>query len=241
MIIAILEFINPKLGFVYMISSIIFLIVYLVIVREDLHASMIREKISYETAPVDKLTGLLNRRAYAEDTVQFANTYPKDFIYMSLDVNGLKKVNDTIGHEAGDEIIVGAAKCMKKCFGAYGKVYRTGGDEFTIIIFVPPEKFNSVIEDFENEIKNWHGKLVDSLSISFGYVKASEVQCVSIHNVSVLADKRLYSSKAAFYKQKGMDRRGQFEAHVALCNLYTKILKVNLTNDTYQIVNMDTD
>ena len=49
---------------------------------------------------------------------------PKDLVFVSIDVNGLKKVNDSMGHQAGDELLIGAAACMKKCFGRWGKVYR---------------------------------------------------------------------------------------------------------------------
>lgn len=49
----------------------------------------------------------------------------------------------------------------------------------------------------------------------------------------------MYKAKADFYKEKGIDRSGQIAANSALCNLYTKILKINLTSDTYSIVSMD--
>lgn len=51
----------------------------------------------------------------------------------------------------------------------------------------------------------------------------------------------MYQAKADFYARKGVDRRGQHEAHKALCALYIKILKINLTEDSYVIVNMDTE
>ena len=88
-------------------------------------------------------------------------------------------------------------------------------------------------------VKNWQGKLVDSLSVSLGYVTVEEIQGLSIIEVASFADKRMYESKSEYYKKKGMDRRGQADAHRALCNLYTKILKINITDDTYSIVNMD--
>lgn len=61
---------------------------------------------------------------------------------------------------------------------------------------------------------------------------------MTAHDITVLADARMYESKNAFYREKGIDRRGQKDAHIALCALYTKILKINLTKDSYQIVNM---
>jgi len=49
----------------------------------------------------------------------------------------------------------------------------------------------------------------------------------------------MYDAKDAYYQEFGIDRRGQQEAHKALCALYTKILKINITDDTYHIINMD--
>lgn len=83
----------------------------------------------------DTMTGLLNRRAYEKDiNIIFNNNDLKDFIYISADVNGLKRANDSIGHAAGDELIIGASVCLSKCFDPYGHVYRIGGDEFIALI-----------------------------------------------------------------------------------------------------------
>lgn len=49
-------------------------------------------------------------------------------------MNGLKTVNDTKGHAAGDELIKGAADCLALSVGNKGKVYRTGGDEFMAVV-----------------------------------------------------------------------------------------------------------
>lgn len=189
----------------------------------------------------DGLTECYNRKAYEDDISDMTKDYPSDVVYMSMDVNGLKVVNDSLGHEAGDEIILGAAQCMDKCLGKYGKVYRTGGDEFTAILYLGHDKLEEVTRDFENEVSNWHGELVENLAVSFGCVKAEEMQGLKIEEVSALADKRMYDAKTAYYRKKGVDRRGQVDAHKVLCALYTKILKINITDDTYTIVNMNLD
>lgn len=49
----------------------------------------------------------------------------------------------------------------------------------------------------------------------------------------------MYADKHCHYAKKGVDRRGILAAHTALCKIYTKIIKINLTNDTYSIINMD--
>ena len=56
-----------------------------------------------------------------------------------------------------------------------------------------------------------------------------------------IADKRMYDDKSRFYASKGVDRRGQNDAHKVICALYTKILRINITDDTYAIFNMNMD
>lgn len=188
----------------------------------------------------DELTGLLNRRAYEEDIYAHNDTPEEDkFIYISLDVNGLKVINDTKGHMAGDELIIGACQCMKKSLGPYGKLYRIGGDEFVAIVFCDEQKLKDVLADFDTTIANWSGKLIDELSISYGWVSKEKMPGYSVRQLSAVAEKRMYDAKSVHYRKKGVDRRGQQDAHKALCDLYTKILKINITEDTYQIVNMD--
>lgn len=186
----------------------------------------------------DELTGLLNRRAYEENIYEH-DEIPEDFNYVSLDVNGLKVINDTKGHMAGDELIIGACECMKDSFGPYGKLYRIGGDEFVAILLCDAKKVNEILTDFDNVISNWSGELVDGLSISYGWVSRKENPDASVRQLSAIAEQRMYEKKAAYYRKKGVDRRGQQDAHKALCELYTKILKINISDDTYQIINMD--
>jgi len=198
------------------------------------------EEILVKKTIVDELTGLFNRRAYEEDILEYSKSpIGDDFVYASIDVNGLKVVNDEIGHAAGDELIKGAADCMSKAFGSYGKVYRTGGDEFVSIFFATQKQLEAIKEDLELTIEKWSGELVSTLALSVGYVTKRECQEETILDMAKLADKRMYEAKSAYYSKKGIDRRGQAAANTALCNLYTKILKINITEDTYSIVNMD--
>lgn len=198
------------------------------------------EQILVKKTIIDELTGLYNRRAYEEDILEYsAAPLGENFVYASIDVNGLKIVNDEIGHAAGDELIKGAADCMTKAFGSYGKVYRTGGDEFVSILFANKEQLVVIKEELESITGNWSGELVSSLALSVGYVAKSECEDETILDIAKLADKRMYQAKSAYYAKKGVDRRGQAAANTALCNLYTKILKINITEDSYSIVRMD--
>lgn len=76
------------------------------------------------------------------------------------------------------------------------------------------------------------------MSISSGYVTTIEFNEPNIYEMANLADKKMYQSKHDFYRQKGIDRRGQKDAHLALCAIYSKILKINISNDSYQIIDL---
>lgn len=161
------------------------------------------EKLIY-TSNTDQLTGCFNRRAYEKDIAEMdLNT---EFIYLSMDVNGLKIVNDSLGHEAGDELLKGASYCMKKCFDDYGKVYRIGGDEFIVILFTNYESFAKIKEAFDNTVANWSGELVSSITVSCGVVSGSEQPWASWEEISRIADRRMYEQKAIYYRKNGVDR-----------------------------------
>lgn len=188
----------------------------------------------------DELTSLMNRRAYEEDLKSyFSKAMENTLVYVSIDANGLKGVNDTLGHMAGDELIVGAADCLKSSLGAYGKVYRIGGDEFAAIIFANSKQLNSIKSELEKRMTNWRGTMVKKLSLSVGYIAKSEYPDWTIIELAKEADNRMYKAKEEYYSGKAINKRGQHEAYLAICNSYIKILKVNLNSDTYSIVRMD--
>lgn len=188
----------------------------------------------------DELTSLLNRHAYEVAMTQH-QIAPSDsnFAYIAMDINGLKVVNDTLGHKAGDELIKGATDCMRICLGSYGKIYRTGGDEFVAIIHASERELEFILNDLDEKTLNWHGELVSNLSISVGAATKREFPNYPIAELAVVADERMYAAKNEYYAKKGIDRRGQHSAYTALCASYTKILKINVTKDTHSIIRMD--
>lgn len=187
----------------------------------------------------DEVTGFLNRHAYEQEIEALRKRGLKDnFVYLSMDVNGLKVVNDTRGHDAGDELIIGASTCMRRCFGDYGKLYRIGGDEFVALIYANDIELDIIMREFDDISEEWQGKLNERLTISCGYVQYMENKEMSLHQMAVLADKRMYANKSQYYRINGIDRRGSIDAHVALHEMYTKIIKADLKEDTFNIVNM---
>ena len=160
-----------------------------------------REVRLIRESTTDKLTHCLNRRAYENDMRNYTDIQDEDFVFVSIDVNGLKKVNDTMGHAAGDELLSGAARCMRRCFGDVGKVYRTGGDEFAIILFADDEKLGELKVAFEQAVDSWSGKTVKSLSVSCGYVKSKDFPDFTAEEIAKLADVRMYEEKADHYSK----------------------------------------
>jgi len=169
-----------------------------------------REESLIRKSFTDELTGCLNRSAYEEDINEY-NERPieNNLLYVSSDVNGLKLTNDTLGHAAGDELIKGAAACMKRCFGSNGKVYRTGGDEFVALLYADEKEIENIKKDFEDAISKWSGELVEGMTVSCGYVPRKDAPDSSIRDIAILADKRMYDSKREHYQQKGFDRRNR--------------------------------
>ncbi|MDO4475701.1 MAG: diguanylate cyclase [Lachnospiraceae bacterium] len=156
----------------------------------------------------DELTGFYNRRAYEEDTARVSRDPDREgMVYISFDVNGLKLCNDTLGHAAGDELILGATSSMEKAFGDLGRLYRIGGDEFVAILTVSEQMLAERLERFEKLMKDWSGEKVKKLSVSYGIVYGKEHMEASAEEVAVLADQRMYQSKRSYYEKSGHDRR----------------------------------
>ena len=165
-----------------------------------------REERLVRIAMTDELTRLFNRRSYEEDLAEYENNgLDNDFVMLSADVNGLKKVNDTMGHAGGDELLRGAAKCLLLAIGNKGKVYRTGGDEFAAILHTDdPEE---VCREIERRSGDWRGEYAKELSISVGYASHADDKSLDIHGLEKKADDNMYLAKARHYEKNGVDRR----------------------------------
>ncbi|MCR5667101.1 MAG: diguanylate cyclase [Eubacterium sp.] len=185
----------------------------------------------------DELTGFLNRRAYEIDMKEYQLYNPGDeFVFVSMDINGLKQVNDTLGHAAGDELIQGAAQCMKASYLANGKIYRTGGDEFVALIYANEKQLHKIIKDFEEHISAWKGEMVSEVAVACGYARMAEQPGTDVTELAKIADERMYEAKAAYYASTGVDRRVKQEAFAVISQSYFEIFKVNLTRDSYFII-----
>lgn len=159
----------------------------------------------------DNLTGLQSRYAYTEMLNAYKNqdVFPENLVAFVIDINGLKTVNDTLGHEAGDEMIQGAAACIAQVLGKYGACFRTGGDEFVAILRMDKRQIAEAQQALSDAAASWNGHTVEVLSFSTGYAIAAEYPGLSIEQIVHAADQIMYANKAAYYRQAGKDRRKQ--------------------------------
>lgn len=127
-------------------------------------------------ASTDELTGLNNRRGlydFGQTTLKFAKAMNQNGIIVYCDMDGLKKINDTFGHEAGDRAIIAESIILKSNFRSNDVVARIGGDEFAIISpGLTVEAFERIKKQIDIDCKNWTEKNNSpfTLSISMGYI-----------------------------------------------------------------------
>lgn len=174
----------------------------------DIDEEKRREEMLLLKSNTDELTRCLNRRAYEDDIREYESKgTPDKLILVSMDINGLKATNDSKGHAAGDELILGAVACMKQAMSNYGRIYRTGGDEFMAILLVTPQQMLDIEKEFNELTAKWTGKLVKNVAVSMGYVIYKEDKPEDFAQMERLADERMYASKSQYYSKRGVDRR----------------------------------
>lgn len=155
--------------------------------------SMTIEKLHSESM-TDALTGLLNRRGL-ETALEHFRAHNVPFSMLALDVDHFKKVNDTFGHDAGDELLKEVAQLMKLQARDLDVVCRSGGEEF--MIFLANTDLNQAFEVAERvrkSMESHHFSVVNKITISVGVSHwAGEPQ--TIKSALKEADKALYLAK----------------------------------------------
>lgn len=162
----------------------------------------------HKNANTDQLTGLFNRRAYEID-IKALEQDPRreNLTYIVFDLNGLKAANDQLGHAAGDELLINASRYLQECFGDYGSIYRTGGDEFVAVLFPDGVQLHQAEEEFTARLETWSRVHNRELSLSWGCADFRENSGLTLPELAKLAERRMYEAKANYYKSKGKDRR----------------------------------
>ena len=157
---------------------------------------------------VDTLTGISSRYAYSEALNELARKgIEENTVVFSIDINGLKKTNDTFGHSAGDELICAAADSISNVFGEYGCCYRTGGDEFVVLTTMEKKMIDVLILQLEERNLGWRGKADTKLSLSVGSACDSDHPGMNLEKLICIADEIMYKAKLQHYISTGNEHR----------------------------------
>lgn len=146
----------------------------------------------------DSLTGLLNRHAYYADV----RNDPKSITaIISIDMNGLKKINDTVGHTAGDEALSTLASCFARPLKSKQFGYRIGGDEFLIVCRkTSQEEVLRIVEQIKKNVSET--KYSCAIGYSFNLEGDKPVDVLLKES-----DEMMYLEKEKYYQESGEARR----------------------------------
>lgn len=176
-------------------------------------------EMSLSLALTDSLTGVYNRRyleAHLQKTLNTARETRKPVGFLYMDIDFFKKVNDTYGHQVGDEILQGFARRIKDGLRSFDLVARLGGEEFVAVMpdttedvaMVIAERLRKAVADLPFPCSTPDGQL--SITSSFGVVvvKGDEVDVVTVPDLIKRADDQLYQAKhdgrnCVFFEGKG--------------------------------------
>jgi len=162
-------------------------------------------KQTFELSIKDPLTGLYNRhylKDYAMKACSRVNRHNTNLVLIFIDLDNFKQVNDTYGHEAGDEVLKKVSEIFREIFRQYDIIVRYGGDEFIILIedikydeTALKNLLDKMVERIENSLKKFN------ISASYGIAVAPK-ETNSFEELINLADERMYKQKIARKKAR---------------------------------------
>ena len=157
------------------------------------------EELLWELALVDDLTGLHNRRSFmllAGQALKEAVRARRPLIALFLDVDGLKAINDTHGHAAGDRALRLVAGALRAACRDSDIVGRLSGDEFAIVLAEAHE-----LDGLEGRVRSWVAKAAEQvefpLSVSLGAALCPAGESWTLADIFERADHAMYAEKAA--------------------------------------------
>ena len=162
---------------------------------------------------LDELTGLYNRRGFstlAKQHLKLAQRTQRGLIFFLGDVDGLKQINDTFGHQVGDLALTETAEVLRTSFRSSDIIARIGGDEFAIIaIEASKDSVEAITARVREQMRIAHTKkhLCYKLSLSLGAVYVDAERRCTVEELIAEADEALYKQKRTRRKLPGKSLR----------------------------------
>ena len=179
---------------------------------------------SREQADTDLLTGLTMRTAAQEEIEKHLQT-DEHGVLMLLDLDRFKSVNDRLGHQMGDRVLVEVAADLKRMFRNSDVLSRLGGDEFVVYLKSVPEKEWALqrAEHVVREIRRWVGNGTTNIQVtaSVGIVMTDMVgrtydDLYRAADIAMYTAKAEGGNKALFYDKGMLDQRETTEGHIRM-------------------------
>ena len=171
------------------------------IFRDITKRKELEEKL-HHLSITDEMTGLLNRRGFitmAEKQLNIAQRSGRKLYFLYADVDNLKKVNDSFGHQAGDELITKTADLLNHTFRKSDIIGRLGGDEFSVLqVEIPAEAcIRNTLSRLQKNIKSLNAAADKKfkLSLSVGTVEYDPASELSLDALMSKADSLMYEQK----------------------------------------------
>jgi diguanylate cyclase (GGDEF)-like protein/PAS domain S-box-containing protein len=163
--------------------------------RQRLQAELRRMSVT------DDLTGLNNRRGFfmlAEQEMKLARRLKKDLLLVFVDLDDFKSINDTHGHQVGDQALAETAEILRTTFRESDVLARLGGDEFVALAMFSAEETDDIIETRLHQTLAEHNARPSrkyALSISTGVARFEARNVQSLAELMAIADDALYEQK----------------------------------------------
>ncbi len=162
-------------------------------------ACMVEDELTLlSQTSVDDLTKLSNRRGFytvARHMLPLCKRLDTIVEMLYFDLDGFKQVNDTLGHQAGDEVLVEFARLLIKCFRSADAIARLGGDEFAVLMAATDSKSILALERLERMAMELDAKIQERLSWSVGCVTFDPAKHTTIESLLAEADEEMYKDK----------------------------------------------
>lgn len=202
---------------VYVINIILRILIGIIIILCCMisvrFSNKIFKKISnplYQDASnTDNLTGMKNKNSFSVDLHNIENGATERYGVITIDLNGLKHINDTRGHQAGDMYIQRASRILKMSMQGTDFIgYRVGGDEFSIIVKDKTiDEIKEFIKVIEEKIEEGNKSNGMTLTMSIGYANFDREKDRNFSATIERSDTMMYENKRMYYRKKNLTPR----------------------------------